>query len=333
MSVSTVVEVKSLWKIYERPRKAAGLKAALRAVVHPEIEKVEALKGISYSVAEGEILAYIGPNGAGKTTTLKILAGVLHPTQGQVHVLDLVPLRRERAFLRQISFVMSGNGFLSQVAWDLSAGDGLQFIKELYDLDKVQYAGMLAELVEALQLQDLLKAPLRQLSHGQRARVELAGALLWQPRLLLLDEPTLGLDIMSQKALRDFVQAYVRRHNATCIITSHYMRDVEELADRLILVDHGQIVAAGSPMEIVQRLSGYKVIQVEFEAPPSPSELETLGRVAECSALQATLEVPHSQVKAVAQALLARWPVRDLTIKELSLEETLERYFSRQGTS
>jgi ABC-2 type transport system ATP-binding protein len=324
------ISIEGVKKVYERPRKAAGLGAALRAFVRPEVERVTALQGVSFTVAEGETLAYIGPNGAGKTTTLKILAGVLHPSEGQVRVLGFVPLRRERAFLRQISFVMSGSGFLSEVAWDLGVGDALRFVGELYGLSQAQYASMLDELVEVLQVRDLLQAPLRQLSHGQRARAELAGALLWQPRVVLLDEPTLGLDLMSQKALRDFLRAYVRRHGACCIITSHYMRDVEELADRLILVDRGQVAAAGSPAEIVQRLSGYKVIQVEFDSMPALDDLAALGRVSGHSDLQATLEVPHAQVTAAAQALLARWPVHDLTIKELSLEEALQRYFAQQ---
>jgi ABC-2 type transport system ATP-binding protein len=329
---SPVVEARDLWKVYERLQKGPGLGEALAALVRPRKERVDALRGISFRVFAGEILGYIGPNGAGKTTTLKILAGVLHPTKGEVQALGFVPLRRDRAFLRQMSFVMSGSGLLEEVAWDLSVLDGLHFVKELYALTPKQYAQTLEELVSVLQLDDFLKVPVRQLSHGQRARAELAAALLWQPRLLLLDEPTLGLDIMSQKALRDFIRDYVRRHHAACVITSHYMRDIEELADRLLLIDHGQLVAAGPPAEIVQRLSGHRLIEIQFEHVVAVEGLSALGRVVESLPLQATLEVPRAQAKTVAQQLLSRWPVHDLTIKEPGLEEALQRYFLGGGT-
>lgn len=326
-----VVEVKGLWKIYERPRKAAGLRGALQAFVRRQIDKVEALKGISFEVYEGEILGYIGPNGAGKTTTLKILAGVVHPTSGEVRVLGFVPWYRERAFLKQISFVMGSRGFLEEIGWDLSVLDSLNFIKELYGLSDLEYRQALKELTELLQLQALLNVPLRQLSHGQRARAELAAALLWRPKLLLLDEPTLGLDIITQKALRDFIKRYIHQHRAACIVTSHYMRDIEDLADRIILISQGELITAGSLTDIVERLSDRGLIRVEFEREPALDELAILGHVVENSGLQVTLEIPHARVKQVAQTLLERWLVRDLTIEEPSLEEILQRHFAQHA--
>ena len=325
-----VVEVRSLWKVYRRSRKAAGLRGSLRALLKREVDHVEALRGISFTVREGEILGYIGPNGAGKTTTLKILAGVLYPTRGDVRVLGFVPWHRERAFLKQISFVLSGRGFLEEITWDLSVLDGLRFVKELYGLRERNFRHTLDELVEFLQLEELLFVPLRQLSHGQRARVELAAALLWKPRLLLLDEPTLGLDVLSQKALRDFIKAYVCRHGASCVITSHYMRDIEELADRLLLIDQGRLLLEGPPEVIVEKLSGFRRIRVTFEGKPSMHELKALaqGIVVENRGLEVCLEVPKDRAKRVAQELLARWPVLDLTIEEPGLEEALQRYFS-----
>ncbi len=330
-----VAEVCSLWKIYQRSRKAAGLRGSLRAFLKREVERVEALKGISFTVHEGEILGYVGPNGAGKTTTLKILAGVLYPTQGEVRVLGFVPWCRERSFLKQISFVMSGRGFLEEITWDLGVLDGFRFVKELYGLRERDFRRTLDELVDLLQLKELLDAPLRQLSHGQRARVELAAALLWRPRLLLLDEPTLGLDVVSQKALRDFIKAYVRKHGASCVITSHYMRDIEELADRLLLIDRGELLTEGPPQAIVERLSGYRRIRVTFEREPFTQELKALApgiAIVEDEGLKICLEVPKVQAKWVAQELLARWPVIDLTIEEPSLEEVLQRYFSRSSS-
>ena len=324
-----VVDVHGLCRTYERPKKEPGLRGTLRAFVRPQVECVEALRGISFEVAEGEILGCIGPNGAGKTTTLKILAGVLFPNGGEARVLGFMPFRRERAFLQRISFVMSGSGFLAQTTWDLSVLDGFQLIREVYGLNHPEYSKSLEELVGLFELEELVGVPLRQLSHGQRQRVELAGALLWRPRLLLLDEPTLGLDIISQRAIRDFVKAYVRRSGAACIVTSHNMRDIEEMADRLILIDHGELIVEGPPSDISKRLSDYKFVRVEFAREPISGELATLGEVVSDSALQATLRVRHDRVKSVAQALLARWPVRDMSIREQSLEEALLHYFSQ----
>lgn len=328
-----VVEVDNLWKFYERPRKSEGVGGALRAFIHRQTEKVEALQGISFTLAQGETLGYIGPNGAGKTTTLKILAGALYPSRGHVSVLGFTPLKRERAFLRQISFVMSGRGFLEEVAWDLSVLDGFNFLKEIYGLPAAQYRRNLDEITALLQLQALLSVPLRQLSHGQRARAELAGALLWQPRLLLLDEPTLGLDILSQQALRDFVKSYVRRTDAACVVTSHYTRDIEELADRICLVNRGRLVMEGPLSEIVSRLADTRLIRVTFEQAVGLELLAPLGEVLAHDAGQVTLRVPHGQAKPVAQALFARFLVSDLTIEEPDLEDALRHYFSHEAAS
>lgn len=302
----TVLEVIDLHKVYERPRKAPGLRAALRAFARPEKERVHALRGISFALGPGEILGYIGPNGAGKTTTLKILAGVLYPSTGQVSVLGHVPWRREPAFLRRISLVMSGRGFLEDVAWDLSVSDGLGFMKDLYRLNPSEYRDALDEITEMLDIRPLLDAPLRQLSHGQRIRAELAAALVWRPRLLLLDEPTLGLDVVSQQALRDFVRAYVARFNASCVVTSHYMRDIEELADRLVLIEDGCLADEGSLSEVLNRLAGFRLLRVEFEQEPADSDPESLGRVVEHSALKATIEVEHREAREAARKLLWR---------------------------
>lgn len=326
--MSWTIEVENLRKSYIRPRTGPGLRQILSSFFRRRVELVEALKGISFKVGEGEILGYVGPNGAGKTTTLKILAGVIHPTEGQATVLGFVPWRRQRAFLKQISFVMSGRGFLEEITWDLSVLDGFHFVKEVYGLGAAEYRQVEEELVELLQLQELLNVPLRQLSHGQRARVELAATLLWRPKVLFLDEPTLGLDIVTQKALREFVRTYVQNHAATCIVTSHYMRDIEELADRLILIDQGNIIAEGAPAQIVEKLSSYRLIQVEFEHEVRDEQLSSLGRVVKKNGLQAMLEVPRSQARLIAQYLLEHWPVRDLTIEEPSLEEVLRQYFS-----
>ncbi|MGI6209447.1 MAG: ABC transporter ATP-binding protein [Anaerolineae bacterium] len=323
---SPVLEVVDLHKVYERPRKAPGLRATLRAFARPEREHVAALRGISFTLGPGEILGFIGPNGAGKTTTLKILAGVLFPTSGHVQAFGHVPWRREHAFLRHISFVMSGRGFLEEIAWDLSVSDGLGFMKDLYHLGSAEFRTSLDELSAMLDLSSLLDAPLRQLSHGQRARAELAAALIWRPRLLLLDEPTLGLDVISQQALRQFIRAYVRRHQASCVVTSHYMRDIEEMADRVVLIEQGRLADEGSLAEVLSRLAAFRLIRVEFEREPDRKGLESLGRVVERAGLRVALEVPRGEARQVAQSLLAEWPVRDLTIEEPGLERALRAH-------
>ena len=327
------VEVRDLWKVYVRPKKTPGVRGALRHFLHPEIERIEALKGVTFTVEQGEILGYIGPNGAGKTTTLKILAGVIHPTRGKVTVLGFQPNRRARAFLKQITFVMSGRGFLEEIAWDLSVADGLRFVRSLYKIPIRQAQKMEDELVNLLELQDLLCVRLRQLSHGQRARVELAAALLWQPKVLFLDEPTLGLDVVAQDAIRRFVRYYVQTYGAACILTSHYMRDIEELADRAILIDQGTIIAEGSPRALARQLATHRIIRVALNGSTDLSKLCRLPGVMDAAEEDhgvVRLKVHPDQAKSILQALVLQWDVRDLSLEEPDLEQGLREYFERR---
>jgi ABC-2 type transport system ATP-binding protein len=319
--------VEDLGVTYRRTVSGAGLGGLLRR----RRQLVPALKGISFRVEQGEILGYIGPNGAGKTTTLKVLAGALRPQRGKVRVLGYVPWRRERGFLRGISFVMSGRGLLEEITWDLPVLDGFALVKDLYGLSGREFRRNLDELIDLFGLRDILGVPLRQLSHGQRARVELAAALLWRPRLLLLDEPTLGLDILSQAALREYVREYVRRTGAACIVTSHYMRDIEDLAQRALLLDRGEIVAEGSPGELARRFSGARVLRVVFEREVPGDELRRLGELEEFNGNEAVILVPAAKTKEAAQTLLECFPVHDLTIEEPDLEEALRSYFREAG--
>ena len=326
-----VVVVKGLRKVYRRAVGGVGLAGSLRGLLRRRVEEVVALKGVSFEVREGEILGYIGPNGAGKTTTLKVLAGTLFPTAGEVRVLGHVPWRRERDFLRKISFIMSGRGLLEEITWDLPVQDGFLLVRDLYGLPEGEFRHSLEELVGLFGLRELLEVPLRQLSHGQRARVELAAALLWRPRLLLLDEPTLGLDILSQAALREFVRDYVERTGAACIVTSHYMRDIEDLAHRVLLLDRGEIVAQGPPGELARRLSGIRRLRVVFEREVPEGELRRLGEVVEFDGNEAVILVPAARAVEAAKGLLDGFPVHDLTIEEPDLEEALHAYFREGG--
>lgn len=324
-----VVVVRDLTRVYRRAQKAPGLASALRSIVRRDVERIEALKGISLSVSEGEIVGVVGPNGAGKTTLLKIVAGVLHPTSGSVRVLNHIPQKRERDFLSAITFVMTGRGFLEEIAWDLCVLDGIRIVKELYRIPGREYENTLGELVEMLELGAFLRAPLRQLSHGQRLRAELAAALLWCPKLLLLDEPTLGLDIMTQSAVWTFIRMYARKHNATVIVTSHYMRDIEELADRLVLIQHGTVHYDGPLRSLPAVLSAERRVRVQFARQVSPDELVGFGGEAFASEDgYFELRVPSQRVGEMVARLLASFPVLDLSVNEPPLEDLLREYFS-----
>ncbi|MEO0302065.1 MAG: ATP-binding cassette domain-containing protein, partial [candidate division WOR-3 bacterium] len=263
--MNTVIKVRNLHKIYKRPIKEKGLKGALKEFFKRKYEEVYALKGISFEVYKGEILGFVGPNGAGKTTCMKILSGVLYKTEGYVSVLGFDPFKREKEFLKKITFVMGLEGFLEEIVWDISARDGLDFIKDLYEVDDKIFKNNLNEMVEILDVKDILDVPLRRLSKGQKMRLELIASLIYNPEVLFLDEPTLGLDIVSQKNIREFIKYYVDKNKATCILTSHYMKDVEELSDRLIIINKGEIIYEGKVKGAIEKFSGKKLIKFSLK--------------------------------------------------------------------
>ena len=260
MGPSSSISVHNLGKHFTVPRRNAGLKAALRSVVRRATSEVVAVDGITFNIAPGEIVGFLGPNGAGKTTTLKMLAGLLYPTAGTATVLDHVPWRRERVFLQQIALVM---GQRNQLQWDIPAIDSFALNQAIYRIDPPTYRRTLGELTDLLDLGPLLTKPVRTLSLGERMKCELAAALLHRPRVLFLDEPTIGLDVTSQRRIRTFIAEYNRRHEATALLTSHYMADVEALCRRVILIHHGQILFDGNLRELAQRFSSYKTITVQ----------------------------------------------------------------------
>ncbi len=320
-----IVVVENLVRVFTRPRKAPGFKGLLRFYFRPEYERVEALRGISFQLEAGEILGYVGPNGAGKTTTLKILSGVLHPTRGRVEVLGFQPWRREDRFLRRIALVTGHSGFLQEMAWDLTPLDGFRLLKDLYGLSEAEYRRNLETLLEPLDLTGLLEVPIRRLSLGQRVRAELVASLLHRPEVLFLDEPTLGLDIVSQHRLRRFLRDYVQETGTAVILTSHYMRDVEELAHRLLVIHEGRILYEGTVESLADRLMPTRTLQVVFSEPVSTLALpEPLKPVDEFTA-RATL--PRAGVRRVVSELLSDFPVKDLTVEEPDLETVLRQFF------
>jgi ABC-2 type transport system ATP-binding protein len=318
------VQVRALRKIYDVPEREPGALAALKSLVRRTSRQVAAVAGIDFAVPAGEIVGFLGPNGAGKTTTLKMLSGLLYPTDGDAHVLGHVPSRRERAFLRQIALVM---GNRNQLGWDIPALDSFELNRVIYRVPPDDYRRTLDELVDLLDLGDLIRKPVRNLSLGERMKCEVAAALLHRPRVLFLDEPTIGLDVTMQRRLRTFIGEYNRRYGATVLLTSHYMADVEALCKRVIVIHHGSLLFDGDLAELVGRFSPHKTVIVDLDdeqADPTP-----YGEVVARDGGRITLRVPKAETAAVTARLLANLPVIDLTVEDPPIEEVIEQVFAQ----
>jgi len=325
--VRIVIEVRGLQKHYQVHQRQPGLGAALRSVFRRQYRTVKAVDGISFTVAPGERIGFLGPNGAGKTTTLKTLSGLLHPTSGEVTVGGFRPQLREAEFLKSITLVM---GQKQQLIWDLPPAETFALNRAIYDLPRARFEETLAELSRLLELGDLVNRPTRQLSLGERMKCELAAALLHRPRVLFLDEPTIGLDVSMQATVRGFIKAYNERFGATVILTSHYMEDVVQLCPRVVVIDKGELIHDGDLRELTVRLKPDKRIALRFSgAAPAAADLARFGAVVEADGLRATVQVKADQVAAVVGAMLAALPVSDLTVEDPPLEEVMKELFSR----
>lgn len=322
-----VIYLEELSKTYLVPEREAGVIAAARSLVHRRNREIKAVDRVSFAVELGEVVGFLGPNGAGKTTTLKMLAGLLHPTAGMGRVLTYEPWQRKREFLRAITLVM---GQRNQLNWDIPASDSFELNRVIYRVPLDQYRQTLAELTELLDLGPLISKPVRNLSLGERMKCEIAAALLHRPQVLFLDEPTIGLDVTAQRRIREFVQEYNRRHNATVLLTSHYMADVEALCRRVVVIHHGRILFDGPLTELVKRFSPHKTITVELaQQSPSPN-YAAFGEVITQTNGQVTLRVPKLDTAKVAGRLLAELPVSDLTIEDPPIEEVIEQVFAQE---
>jgi ABC-2 type transport system ATP-binding protein len=327
MTGPPVIEVRRLSRLYVVRERQAGLRAALRGVAQRTSSTVVAVADVSFAVWAGEVVGFLGPNGAGKTTTLKVLSGLLYPTSGEARVLGFTPARRERAFLRQIT-LLAGNR--NQLVWDLPVGDSFEVRRAIYGIRPDAYRRTLDELIDLLDLAPLLPKPVRQLSLGERMKCELAGALLHRPRVLFLDEPTIGLDVPMQRRLRTFIAEYNRRYGATVLLTSHAMADVETLCRRVIVMDHGSVLFEGDLAALVQRFTSHKTIVVQLdEGMDSHPTLDTFGELVSVADGRATLRVAKSSTTEVAARLLATLPVADLSIADPPIEEVIEQVFTR----
>jgi ABC-2 type transport system ATP-binding protein len=316
------IRVADLRKTYAVPEREAGLRASAVSLFRRQTKEVVAVDGISFAVAPGEIVGFLGPNGAGKTTTLKMLSGLLFPTAGEVTVLGYVPWRREKAYLRQMTLVM---GQRNQLVWDIPVADSYALIRAIYRIPEQAYHQTLAELDNLLELGPLLTKPVRNLSLGERMKCEIAGALLHRPRVLFLDEPTLGLDVTAQRRIRGFIAEYATRHEATVLLTSHYMADVEALAERVIVIHHGALLFDGPLGDLVARFSPHKTLTIDLEYPVG--DLDRYGEVVSVDEGRVSLRVPKGEAAAATARLLAELPVVDLSVTDPPVDEVIDSVF------
>jgi ABC-2 type transport system ATP-binding protein len=325
--MAAAVQVRDLSKTYVVPEREAGARAAFASLLRRRTREVHAVEGISFDLQPGEIVGFLGPNGAGKTTTLKMLSGLLHPSAGEAAVLGHVPWKREKAFLRQITLVM---GQRNQLNWDIPAADSFELNRAIYRIPAADFRSAFDELVALLELEPLLKKPVRNLSLGERMKCEIALALLHRPRVVFLDEPTIGLDVTMQRRIRTFIADYNRRFGATVLLTSHYMADVEALCRRVIVIHEGRLLFDGELAALVQRFTAHKTIVVRLG--DCEADLAPYGTVVSCEDGVATLRVPKEETARVTGKLLADLPIIDLTVEDPPIEDAIESVFAKGST-
>ena len=321
-----MIRVRALRKRFDVHERSPGVAAAFRSLFRRRTRPVLAVDGIDLDIAPGERVGFLGPNGAGKTTTLKILSGLLHPTSGDVRVDGHEPRRREDAFLRKIMLVL---GQKQQLLWDLPPSETFELNRAIYGVPRPQFEETMRELSDLLELGDLVKKPARTLSLGERMKCELAAALVHRPRVLFLDEPTIGLDVSMQAVVRDFVRRYNERFGATLILTSHYMEDVLRLCPRVIVIDKGKLVYDGQLDDLVTQIRPDKRVKLRFSRPVQDSELAPFGRIVGHDAGESVLDVHKDAVNRVVTQALAQLPVTDLTVENPPLEEVMSELFAR----
>jgi ABC-2 type transport system ATP-binding protein len=320
------VRVADLRKSFSVPERDPGLWAAARSLVRRKSREVRAVDGVTFDVAAGEVVGFLGPNGAGKTTTLKMLAGLLHPSAGAASVLGHVPWRRAGDYLRRMSLIM---GQRNQLVWDIPALDSFDLQRAIYQIPADEFRRARDELIDLLDLGPVVRKPVRNLSLGERMKAEIAAALLHQPQVLFLDEPTIGLDVTMQRRIRAFLTAYNQRHGATVMLTSHYMADVQALCRRVIVIHLGRLLYDGDLAGLAARFSAYKTIEVTLEN--GAVDWKAYAEVVAQRNGRVTLRVPRAETSRVAAQLLADFPAAELVIEEPPIEEVIERVFAQEA--
>lgn len=317
------IQLKNLTKVYRVYRKREGLPAAFTGLFRREHTDVRAVDDISFDIEKGEMIAFLGPNGAGKTTTLKLLSGLIYPSSGTATVLDHIPWKRENAYRRRFALVM---GQKNQLWWDLPAQESFRLHQEIYRIDDATFRRRLDELTDLLEVKRLVSQPVRELSLGERMRMELIAALLHSPEVLLLDEPTIGLDVVSQRRVQEFLKFYQQEQQVTVVLTSHYMKDVEALCQRAIIINHGKIQHNGPLAEIVDRFSTHKVLELQF-ANEVPSDLARFGEVFDVQPPRVKIRIPRQKVPEALGAILSAYAIEDVGVHDRPLEEVIAEMF------
>lgn len=319
------IEVRNLCRQYRVYRKREGLLASVRGLFYREYETVLAVQDVSFRIEEGEMVAFLGPNGAGKTTTLKLLSGLVVPSSGTATVLGYVPWLREDPYRRRFSLV---TGQKEQLWWDLPAQESFALHREIYRISETDYRRRLDELTDMLEVRRLMARPVRELSLGERMRMELIAALLHRPDVLFLDEPTIGLDVVSQRRVQEFLRRYQREQKITVLLTSHYMKDVEALCSRAIVINQGRLIHDGPLAAIIDRFSRDKIVELQFAANQVPAHLERYGTLLESRGPRVRLQVERHRVSESLAAILAESEVEDLSVLERPLEDVIAELFA-----
>src|SRR5436189_751875 len=320
------IVTRQLTKVYRTYKKKPGLAGAVRGLFSREFEETRAVDGVSFEIEEGEFVGFLGPNGAGKTTVLKMLSGLLNPTSGDARVLGFVPWERHNEMKRQFSLLM---GQKNALWWDLPAQESLELNRAIYAIDRVRFDKVVNGLSELLEVEDKMNVMVRELSLGERMKMELIAALIHEPRVLFLDEPTIGLDVVSQKRVREFLRIYNEEHRIVTLLTSHYMQDIQELCHRVLVIDHGKIFFDGPLDEIVDRFSGYKILSLTFEK-QATRDLSGFGEVTEQTPVSVQLKVPRAKVTETSRELLAACDVSDINVQEVPVEEVIRQLFGER---
>lgn len=320
----SIIEVRNLAKHYRVSQKRGGWFSSVRGLFRRDYRQVRAVRDVSFTIERGEMVAFLGPNGAGKTTTLKLLSGLIYPTSGSATVLGYVPWQRVNAYRKRFSLVM---GQKNQLWWDLPAQESFILHREIYAIPREQYQRRIDELTELLEVRQLVRQPVRELSLGERMRMELIAALLHSPEVLLLDEPTIGLDVVSQRKVQGFLRHYQVEQQMTVLLTSHYMKDVEALCRRAIIINEGEIKHDGPLAEILDRFSSVKQVHLQFAGTELPPDLERFGRIVEQAPPRVKLEVPRQEIPRVLATLLDRYAIEDVGVQERPLEDVIAEVF------
>jgi len=321
-----VIQIENLVKSYQVYQKQEGLWASVRGLFHREYRSVEAVRGIDLTVDQGEFVAFLGPNGAGKTTTLKLLSGVINPSSGSASVMGFVPWKRENAYRRRFALVM---GQKNQLWWDLPAAESFRLHQQIYGIDKADFDHTLTELTDLLDVAKLLQQPVRELSLGERMKMELTAALLHSPEVLFLDEPTIGLDVIAQHNIQQFLKYYQEKRKITILLTSHYMKDVAALCQRVVVINEGQLQYDGSLSGIVDRFSTHKMISLQFGEQDSLDDLARFGDIVQIEPPKARLRIARAEVARVLSALLDQYTIEDVVVEDLPLEEVIAEVFAQ----